>query len=259
MKNNLINLANFLLDANKLEELCNYKDSKLSVISGLLQLDLTSDIDIPNFVKLSIREYGISTNKYIISELISVEEAKDLIKKFWIKVEEHANWQFIEQYGKAEYCRFREAYLCVFKGETENADFYMEKKCSYDNDEFIITEKNTGAVNCARALPNPNLFLNDDDILKRVNGAVPLHATALVKNKTGTFSSSNFKIFIPNIEATEYGFDVSINKKYDEENMLQYLISQVKEPINKKILAHIELQNELKINDDSSAIKKLKI
>jgi hypothetical protein len=258
MKNDIINLTNFLLDTNKLEELCDYKDKKLTVISGLLQADLVSDIDTPNFIKLSIREYGMSSNKYIVSEIIPIEEAKDLIKKFWTKVEEQANWQFIDKYGKKNYYRFRDAYISAFKGEKENKYFYMEKIFNYDEQEFKIVDKNYGTTTCAVALPNPDLYLSDNDILKRVNGAVPFHATTLIKNKEGTFNSGNFRIFVPNIEAMEYGFNVSINKEYTQENMMEYLISKVREPINKKFLTHFELQNELTLNDET-ANKKLKI
>lgn len=260
MDKNIINLTNFLLDTNKLENFCEYKEKKLTIISGLLQADITSDIETPDFIKISIREYGMSNNKYLVSEIIPALEAKQLISKFWNKVEEKKNWQFIEDYGVKEYNRFREAYISAFKGEKEHSEFKIEIHCDDYEKQFLLIDKKFGLTNSAMPLHKPELYFNDDNIEEKVSGAIPIQATALIQNQAGTsFKAAQFMIFIPNIEANEYGFDLSVSKKYTDENMLEYLISKVREPNNKKVLSHLQLQNELQENINEKLVKPFKL
>ncbi len=259
MKNNIISLAQYLLDINKPEELCQYKAGSLSIITGSLLVDLTAEVDIPDFIKLSIREFGFSNAKYIISELIPLEDSKNLINNFWIKFEEKRNQKFIDTYGLDEYKSYYESYLSALKGQKENSKFFMEDKSKEDKITFILTNKETELVTPLILLPNQKTHLDDEDLFERVNGAIIFRASTLIKPKNkNKYESGCFSIFIPNIKAKEYNLYVEIDKKYDDKNMLNYLIDNIKDDINKKILISFELQQELP-NEKGNKIKRPKV
>jgi hypothetical protein len=259
MKKTIIKLADFLLEKNKIQEICEYKKNKLTLISGMLQLDINSDMDTPDFVKISIREYGMSTNKYLSSEIIPIDDARELIIKTWQKIEEKKNWQFIDNYGLEEYYRFRNAYVSAFKGEKETTDFDISIDYSNKTDKiFKLTDKIHGTINAAMAAPNQYLHFNDDEVSEKIHAGLLIRATALVKTNN-SFKAENFDILLSNIEAKQYGFNVSIGKKYNEKNIYEYLISQVKEPTNRIILSQLQLEDELPLNDNNSSVKIKKI
>jgi len=260
MKKNIIDLIQFLIDTNQPEELCQYKSGKLSVITSSLHADLISDIDTPDFIKLSIREFGISTNKYIVSEIIPLDDAKELINNFWIKFEEKRNQKFIDNYGIDEYKSYYKSYLSAIKGETENDKFTISNQYNNGKGAFLLTNKENQLVTPLILFPNQKIHLDDEELFDRPNGAKVFKASTLIKPKDkDKYESGCFTIFIPNIKAKEYGLESNVMKEYNDDNIFIYLMDKVTDNRSKKIISNFELQQELPNKQNISANKKIKV
>lgn len=252
MSKDIIGLVNFMLDNNSF---CDHIENKLTIICEKLQANFFSIENEPDFIRITIREFGMSSNQDIISKIVGTEDIKDLISDVWSEIEKIKNKRFIDEYGIEIYKKFHDSYMLALSGEKENNEFIFSVEKNDERVEINLHDKKNRVNHCAI------LSMERNDSKNYSYGAAEIRAGALVTAKKGSeyrFRSEGFLIYIPAIKFDKYDLGLSIKKPYDENNFLNYLISNIKEEENKKLLSVLELSNKLEIKD-KKVEKKWKI
>jgi RNA binding exosome subunit len=250
MKKDLVHLVQFLFEGSQ-----DYfiRDAGLILQNNSLKVVFDSDYGLPEYINVSIKE-GALGNKSIVSELIESEKLKNVICDIWKKIEKNNNNEFIEEHHD-EYHKFYNGFLDALQGKKENNDFIF----SVEKEDNVLSinaeDKSSGITSCLSF----NLINVETNI--KPHNALILSAGAVVKTNADNYKwkTAEFAIYIPILDLDKYPvLELSANRKYEKDNVLDYLKEQIKDSGSKQLLSVFELQSELHQNNQDKP-KKHKI
>lgn len=218
-----------------------------------LKAVMHSDKGMPEYIQISIKEGSIGAES-IVSQAIETESVKDLVLDVWKRIESNSNSDFLNNHGSDEYHKFYQSVLDAISGKKENENFFLKVERENHSDVLMIdlTDKETEVTSCAT--------LNYKDIKNQLiaTGAVSINVCAAVKNIKDSeyqWTTGDFSVFIPSVELDKYPLlELSLNKKYSSENVLDYLLENLTFEESKKTLSVLKLKTEL--NDENSKVSK---
>jgi hypothetical protein len=264
MKKDIVNLARFLLNDC---DGCQFTSGILKINKGNIFVNITSESNNPEYLKLTVMEFRdnneeiYSSQNYfneIASQVIPTEEAKDLIRDIWKEIEKYMNKEFIDKYGNEAYYYYRNCYMLALKGETENELFEFSLKSDYDKLNINLKEKN----NDFGTIYNTEIQAKDYRYSSLIHGAVYIDAFFPMIDKLSKKNYGDISIYIPIIDVeneTKLGELLEINTKikYSDNNIFDYIHTQLKDKESSRIINMFELQNDL--NENCNQTKKLKL
>jgi len=249
MKNNVIDFVEFIFENSDKYYINN---NELVINCNLLSVTISSDVNIKDYVKVVVSEGSVIKNK-IISEYIEANEIKNLLSNVLKKIEKKENISFISTYGNNIYTKYYKSCIDVLVGKVENEYFNFSKEKEADVVNFYMEDKKSGITNC--------LSLNMLALLNKgyASGCITLTTSVIlpVKN-TDKWKSDHFSVLIPILELENYpGLELTNNKKYNKENIAEYLMETVEGEISKKSILAFQLSKDL--TKKNSKVKKVKI
>lgn len=257
MKTKFINLINFLFN---ISEDSFVRDIGLVIkINYSLKIIISSEINIPDFVSVSIIE-GSLQNKNIIKELIKTEDIKNIISLIWKKIEKNQNQNFILENGIEEYNKFYAGFIDALNGKKENKyfNFFIEK----DEGNIIIIKAEDKV---SKIISHASLNLLSIQNSLKIDKAAIFNALAILKiNELDDYKwkTKEFAIYIPIVDLEKYPIlNLSVKKNYEEKNILDYLQNQIKDENSKKLIASYILKEHLENNNNNNNnyTKRIKI